>query len=409
MGKRIRQGMTAWLALALMLTACGHEVPDDIFAQQTPKPAVDIGEDPPGLGGVSGYGKEDDSERDESSGYDLDVEAGTGVLDSLLASYDQGTKVEMDVSAEAEAFVDAKEENTEPQYTMAPGSDSDFEVQDEPVAAVSAAAPLPLILKPEAPGICKMENSSCVIDYSYANDGYFMVRWTGPAGKIKVQSTGQSGITYTYDLFGDAWAAFPFSDGNGIYAIRVMQNVGGTKYAVAGSIDIDVSLVDEFAPFLRPNQYVNYENADNVTAQASECCRGTSDELEKVAAIYDWVVASLTYDYDKAATVQSGYLPDLEQVYAARKGICFDYASLMAGMLRSQGVACRLVIGYAGKAYHAWISVYVPGTGWVDGVVFFDGTSWQRMDPTFASSAAGDPAILAYIGDGSNYSARYLY
>mgnify|MGYP003290870850 CR=1 FL=1 len=48
-------------------------------------------------------------------------------------------------------------------------------------------------------------------------------------------------------------------------------------------------------------------------------------------------------------------------------------------------------------------------TGWIEGIVFFDGENWQRMDPTFASSAEGDPAILDYIGNGSHYSAKYIY
>jgi transglutaminase-like putative cysteine protease len=81
----------------------------------------------------------------------------------------------------------------------------------------------------------------------------------------------------------------------------------------------------------------------------------------------------------------------------------------MAGMLRSQGVPCKLVIGYAGEAYHAWISVYVEGEGWVEGVVYFNGTSWERMDPTFASSSKESKAIMKYIGNGKNYSAKYFY
>ena len=92
-----------------------------------------------------------------------------------------------------------------------------------------------------------------------------------------------------------------------------------------------------------------------------------------------------------------------------KKGICFDYASLMAGMLRSQGVPCKLVVGYAGTAYHAWISVWSAETGWVDGAIYFDGSVWQRMDPTFASSSKGSEAIMQYIGDGKNYSVKYVY
>ena len=81
----------------------------------------------------------------------------------------------------------------------------------------------------------------------------------------------------------------------------------------------------------------------------------------------------------------------------------------MTGMLRSQGVPCKLVIGYAGTAYHAWISVWTQATGWVDGAVYFDGVSWHRMDPTFASTGGQSKEIMAYIGNGANYTVKYLY
>ena len=45
----------------------------------------------------------------------------------------------------------------------------------------------------------------------------------------------------------------------------------------------------------------------------------------------------------------------------------------------------------------------------MDGVIWFNGSSWQRMDPTFASSGGSSDAIMEYIGDGANYSAKYFY
>ena len=51
------------------------------------------------------------------------------------------------------------------------------------------------------------------------------------------------------------------------------------------------------------------------------CSPAKKDLLEKVAAIYNYVVRTLSYDYDKAATVQSAYLPNLDAVLRAKKGI----------------------------------------------------------------------------------------
>ena len=117
----------------------------------------------------------------------------------------------------------------------------------------------------------------------------------------------------------------------------------------------------------------------------------------------------MTYDTAKASSVQSGYLPNVDLVLAQKKGICFDYAALMTAMLRSQDIPTKLVVGYTGNRYHAWINVYLEGQGWVDNIIYFDGTSWKLMDPTFASSGNQSQEIMQYIGNGANYQAKYSY
>lgn len=65
------------------------------------------------------------------------------------------------------------------------------------------------------------------------------------------------------------------------------------------------------------------------------------------------------------------------EVLVARRGVCQDFAHLLLGALRSLGLAARYVSGYVetadsetglvgAEASHAWVSLYVPGTGWVD-------------------------------------------
>ena len=296
------------------------------------------------------------------------------------------------------------------------------EIEDEAVAlseaptAASAAAPTEDtaaaatgVLAAEATGEKTKTSSRSVIDYSNTDDGYVMVNFTGTTTKrLKVQVVGPTS-TYTYNLTPGVWTVFPLSDGNGAYQVKIFENVTGNKYSLESAASLNATLKDEFAPFIRPNQYVNYTAESEAVAKAAELTQDKTDPLEKVGVIYNYVINHITYDRAKAATVTSGYLPDLDQVLESKKGICFDYAALMTGMLRSQGVPCKLVIGYAGTAYHAWISVWVEGVGWVENVVYFDGTTWQRMDPTFASTGGQSEKIMAYIGDGQNYSAKYLY
>lgn len=170
-----------------------------------------------------------------------------------------------------------------------------------------------------------------------------------------------------------------------------------------------MTLKDELVPFLRPNQYVNYTEDSQAVALAAELTAGMTDNLEKVKTIYDYVVQNISYDRLLAAKVQSGYLPDIDQVLAKKKGICFDYAALMSAMLRSQEVPTKLVVGYTGSVYHAWINVYSEEEGWIDAAIYFDGQEWKLMDPTFASSNNSSQAIMKYIGNGANYQAKYLY
>jgi len=63
----------------------------------------------------------------------------------------------------------------------------------------------------------------------------------------------------------------------------------------------------------------------------------------------------------------------LAEVLRNRRGVCQDFAHVMIGALRSHKLAARYVSGYVrpgpkvqgAQASHAWVSVFVPGTGWV--------------------------------------------
>ena len=293
----------------------------------------------------------------------------------------------------------------------APVAEVALEEEAAILASAPGAVPAGVAQKAAEQGKVHKEKRSdkAVIDYTDVADGFVQAQYTASTQKkLKAQVKGPA-TTYTYNMTASKLETFPLSDGNGSYQVTVYENTTGNKYAVVTSMTFDVALKDEFVSFLHSNQYVDYAAAPNSVAMAAELTKGVTEPLKKVEKVYDYVVKSMTYDKQKAATVTSGYLPHLDTVLAAKKGICFDYASLMTGMLRSQGVPCKLVVGYAGTAYHAWINVWTEETGWVDGVIYFDGHAWHRMDPTFASSGKQSDAIMKYIGDGKNYTAKYLY
>jgi len=298
---------------------------------------------------------------------------------------------------------------TQPKETEPPVTQVIQEVEQEAEAMAEAPPPpVSIVLEPEASGIRTDSCEVAEVDHSHSEDGYIMVRYFGETeSRLKVLLKGPT-TTYNYNLPQGQWTVFPLSDGDGSYQVGIYRNTSGTKYATVMTAQLEVTLRDEFAPFLRPNQYVDYVDAPATMDLAAILCDGLEQPLEKVAAVYDYVIDNLSYDHERAATVKSGYLPRLDEVLEAKKGICFDYAALMTAMLRGQGVPCKLVVGYAGSTYHAWISVWTEEDGWIDGAIFFDGHVWKRMDPTFASSGAGNAEIMDFIEHGT-YTVKYLY
>jgi transglutaminase-like putative cysteine protease len=232
-----------------------------------------------------------------------------------------------------------------------------------------------------------------------------MVKYTGSNSKVKLQITGPDQITYTYDLHGD-YEVFPLTAGNGSYAVTVFENISDNQYATALSENISITLSNEFGPYLYPNQYVNFTADSLPVAKAEELASSADTDLDVVSAVYNYIIETITYDYDKAATVQSGYLPDVDEIFTTKTGICFDYAAVMATMLRTQGIPTRLEVGYMGEQYHAWISIYTDETGWINGIIEFDGSQWKMLDPTFASTS-GSPE--SFTTENSKYTTKYVY
>ena len=265
----------------------------------------------------------------------------------------------------------------------------------------------PHCLVPVADGNVTDGNELVSLDLSHITDGYFMAQYLGTNNKVKMQVTGPNDVTYTYNL-GTNYDVFPFAAGSGTYVVGIHENISGTQYATIFNTNIDVTISNEFSPYLYPNQYVNFNKDSKVVALASELAYPANDDITVVTNIYNYMISNISYDYDKATTVEKGYIPEVDEILDTKKGICFDFAAAMASMLRSQRIPTRLEIGYAGEAYHAWISTYLDEIGWVNGIIEFDGENWQLMDPTFAASSS-EENLKDFIGDGSNYVTKYIY
>ena len=267
----------------------------------------------------------------------------------------------------------------------------------------------PKVLTTSADGVTVYQNDFASIDASNTSQGYVMVKYNGANEKVKLQITCPDQSCYTY-LISDrgAYDTFPLTAGNGSYALQVLENVAGDTYTVSLAQSINVSIEDEFLPFLYPNQYVNFHTDSKAVSKGSDLAKDTYSDLDVVQNIYNYVIKNISYDTEKAQNVSYGYVPDVDDTLSSKKGICFDYAALMTSMLRSQNIPTKLEVGYSGDAYHAWISTYIDDKGWVDDIIQFNGDTWQIMDPTLAATN-DSAAVKKYVGDGSHYVVKYTY
>jgi transglutaminase-like putative cysteine protease len=143
--------------------------------------------------------------------------------------------------------------------------------------------------------------------------------------------------------------------------------------------------------FLLPSPMILLDEA--VRAYAREAF-GTGRPLgESLVAILAAIRRDFTYK-SGATTIKT----TVPEVLAKRSGVCQDFAHLVVGGLRSLGLAARYVSGYletspppgqpklrGADASHAWVSVFVPGHGWVD----IDPTNNQFVDDRYVIASWG--------------------
>lgn len=347
---------------------------------------------------------EQDADAEENTGAADDGSAGAGQTNGDNAgSGDAGDNSENSGTGGSDA--DGNGSDTGGDRSNAGGSGSDADGQTG-----GGRSTVTDILMPEASGETTYQNDdgSVTLDLSHTDQGYIMIRDTNDK-KVQIQITNPTGEMYPYPMnTGDAYRTFPLTCGDGGYSVRVLENISGDQYAIGLSQDFSVMLQDEFRPFLYPNQYVEYTADSDAVKLGQKLSGEAADDLGYVQNVYNYVISNITYDTEMAENLPVNYIPDPDATLASGKGICFDYASLMTAMLRSQGVPTKLVTGYSGEAYHAWISVYLKEQGWVDNIISFDGKKWTLVDPTLgANNDAKD--VAKYIGDGKNYTVKYVY
>lgn len=248
--------------------------------------------------------------------------------------------------------------------------------------------------------------NNAFIDVSSVSKGYVGAAATsGSRLKLQVSKGGQN---MNYDMPSDGTPIIvPLDMGSGTYTVSVMQNTSGSRYAELYSTSANAQIENDRAPYLVPNIFCDYDANSAAVAKAKELTRDAKNQGDALRIIYGWIENNIVYDNAKADQLsgKSGYIPNPDETLRTQRGICFDYASLAAAMLRSLGIPCKIVTGYVSPdgVYHAWNMVWIDGS-WKAVSFTVNPRDWTRVDLTFAANGAGST-----VGDGSTYTDRYVY
>jgi transglutaminase-like putative cysteine protease len=146
-----------------------------------------------------------------------------------------------------------------------------------------------------------------------------------------------------------------------------------TRALVTRSIAMEDFSLEQFrhASPLVPLLPAARELSDSLT---SELDPATTPVLTWLAELGDRFDETFTFDAE-ATDIST----PLAEVVENRRGVCQDFAHLLISCLRQNGLPAAYVSGYlltqpppgqsrlvGADASHAWVSVFVPGMGWID-------------------------------------------
>ena len=220
-------------------------------------------------------------------------------------------------------------------------------------------------------GMVVLSDNQLVLDASHLDQGYVLARVAQQTNKRLKLRVAKGKTTLDYDLVGDGNnVVIPLQLGSGKYDFSLYINASGKKYSAGGKMSLDAQLVSEDVCFLYPNQYVNYTPYTQAVLKAQELCTGLSSPQEIYNTVMGFMETEFSYDFVRAKKIKAAELPAIDACFEARAGICQDLSAVMSCMLRTQGVPCKLMIGYADKYYHSWITTVINGEE-----IFYDPTA----------------------------------
>jgi transglutaminase-like putative cysteine protease len=235
-----------------------------------------------------------------------------------------------------------------------------------------------------------------LINGENSSRGVIAINYSSSSSKNTKLMVEKEGTRYIYNINSSGLEErIPLQLGSGNYDISILENIQGNSYKLITKDSMKVALEDEKSVYLNSIQNINWNETMKVVEKAKELTKDAETEEEKMEKIYNYIINNVKYDFDKMRTVTPGYVPSAEDTFISGKGICYDYASLFAAMLRSVGIPAKLIKGYTNylTEYHAWNQVYLEGKGWVSIDTTYDAGMLQGKQKVSMYKDAGTSKV----------------
>ncbi|WP_162265427.1 transglutaminase-like domain-containing protein [Abyssisolibacter fermentans] len=235
-------------------------------------------------------------------------------------------------------------------------------------------------------------------DLSEVNKGLLKVNFENTENKkikIMVQKDNKKSF---YDL--KAPSQYPLNFGNGEYVVAILENTTENKYKSVSAKKINVNIANPTQVYLNQSQMLNWNENTEAIKKAKNLTKELTTNKEKAIAIHDYIVKNFKYDNDKINSIENSYTPNSETTFKSKSGICSDFASLYAVMLRSVNVPTKYVKGNKNDidTYHAWNQVYLE-----------DSNKWVTVDITYDNTLFNNKTDYSFEKDSSEYTINSEY
>jgi hypothetical protein len=254
-----------------------------------------------------------------------------------------------------------------------------------------------IILIIPARSFAEAKNTELIISEEFLESGFISVtNGTSEPVKILIKKDNEK---YYYNIQKkSAEINLPLQMGNGNYTIKVYVKKGD-NYTCTKEKTINLNLANENTVYLNSIQLIDFEK-EGFIENISEIFDDTLERNEKIEEIYEYIKNKYRYDRRKFRKLSNNYIPDPLEILDTNRGICYDFSSLFAAILRSENIECKLVMGYTENTdvFHAWNEVYYPET-----------ETWEIIDLSYDIQMKLKSTDLEMFKDISDYSKTSEY